>query len=91
MDDGFQVQPLGGDQRKALREIEAHLVAEDRDGPRAGTVGFAGALVEDAAQKVMIGLHVGSLSGAHSISSGRPAPLPCQTFPRKVRANPEEL
>jgi hypothetical protein len=29
MDDGFQMQTLGGDQRKARRKIEAHLVAEN--------------------------------------------------------------
>src|SRR5690606_14528434 len=35
VDDRLAMQLLGCDQRKALREIEAHLVAEDR--PRAGS------------------------------------------------------
>ena len=45
---------------KALRQVETHLVAEDgkRAGP--GPVVLADALVEDSADKVVIGLHGGS-------------------------------
>ena len=38
VDDRFQVQLLGGEQRKALGKIEAHLMAEDREGADAGAV-----------------------------------------------------
>src|SRR5690606_36984496 len=56
-DDRAQVQLLGGEQRKALRKIEAHLVAEDRAGADAGAVLLLDALVEDQLEQVEIGLH----------------------------------
>ena len=57
MDDGFQMQLLGRDQRKALPEIEAHLVAEDGFRARARPVGLGHALGEDAAEEVLILAH----------------------------------
>ena len=57
MDDGLQMQPLGGHEREALRQVEAHLVSENRDGAGSGPVGFPDALVEHATEKVVIGLH----------------------------------
>ena len=55
--DRFEMQLLGRDQRKALREIEAHLPAEDgeRSGPRAVALGDA--VFEDVAEKIEIGAH----------------------------------
>ena len=51
------VDLLGGDQREALTEVEAHLVAEDRPGPGAGAVALLRALVEDPVEEVEVGLH----------------------------------
>src|SRR6056297_1225769 len=51
------MQLLGRDQRKAIGQIEAHLMAEDRERARAGPVTFLVALVENAAQKRVILLH----------------------------------
>ena len=48
VDDRFEVQLLRRDQRKAVSEIESHLVAEDRLRARAGPVGLFDTLVEDA-------------------------------------------
>jgi hypothetical protein len=44
VDDRFQVQLLGRDQRKALGEVEAHLVAEHRERAGAGAVVLADAV-----------------------------------------------
>ena len=49
VDDAFQVQLLGGEQGKTLFEIKTHLMSEDRQGPRAGSVGFASAVFENEA------------------------------------------
>ena len=57
MDNRFQMQFLGGDKRKSLGQIKPHLVAEHRQGARTGAVGLACALIQDAAQKIMIGKH----------------------------------
>jgi hypothetical protein len=58
VNDGFQVQPLGSDERKSFREVEAHLVAEDGQGARAGAIGLGVALVEDAPEEVVVFLHL---------------------------------
>jgi hypothetical protein len=57
VDDGFQVQFLGGDKRKPLGQIKPHLMPEHRQSAGTGAVGLAGALVQNAAQKIMIGKH----------------------------------
>ena len=51
------MQLLGGEQREALGEVEAHLVAEHRERADAGPVLLLDALVEDAAEEIEIGLH----------------------------------
>ena len=38
LDNGFEMQFLGGDQGKTRAQIEAHLIAEDRAGAGAGAV-----------------------------------------------------
>ena len=48
VDDRLQVQLLGGEQREAVGEIEAHLIAEHRQRAGAGAV----ALFRAAAQNV---------------------------------------
>lgn len=57
MNDRFQVQLLGGDQREAFLQIEAHLVAEYRTGAGAGAVGFFGAMLLDMAHEVEVLAH----------------------------------
>ncbi len=52
MDDGLQVHLLGGHQRKAFLQIEAHLVAEHGQGAGAGAVGFMGAVLFHMAHEV---------------------------------------
>ena len=49
MDNRAQVQLFGGQQRKALTQIEAHLITEHRARACAGTVGFVGAVFENVA------------------------------------------
>ena len=55
--DRAQMQLLGGEQREALGEVEAHLVAEHGERAGAGPVLLRDALVEDPAEEVEIGLH----------------------------------
>ena len=45
---------LGGDQREAIIEVKAHLVAENALGTGAGAVGLEHAMAVDMAQKVFI-------------------------------------
>ena len=47
IDDGTQMQLLGGQQRKAIIKIEAHLVAKDASRACAGTVALLNALRQD--------------------------------------------
>jgi hypothetical protein len=55
--DRLQVQPLGGDERKAVRQIEAQLMAEDGQGSGSGPVGLRLTFIEDAREKLMVWLH----------------------------------
>ena len=57
VDDGAQVAFFGRHQREALRQIEAHLVAEHAGGAGAGAVGFFRSLVENMLHQVEIGAH----------------------------------
>ena len=47
VNDGLQVQLLGGDQRKSLPQVETHLIAERTQCPGAGTVELSGSTGED--------------------------------------------
>src|SRR5690606_18114298 len=62
MDDRSDMQLLRRDERKALREIETHLVAEHAERAGAGAVGLARAVVSDTAEKVEILLHAFGLA-----------------------------
>jgi hypothetical protein len=53
-DDGLEVHLLGGHQRKALFQVEPHLVAEHARGARAGPVRLVYALREHVAHEVFI-------------------------------------
>ena len=48
------MQLLGGDERKTLRQVEAHLVAEQAAGTGAGAVGLRCALLEYQPQEVLV-------------------------------------
>src|SRR5699024_3704294 len=60
-DDGAKVQALGGEDGEAVGEVEAHLVAEDRQRAGAGAVVLAHALGADPLEEVEVGLHGSSL------------------------------
>jgi hypothetical protein len=60
--DRLRVQLLGGDQRKAVGEIEAHLMAEHRERAGTGAVALLHALFQDAFHQVEILAH-GRLKG----------------------------
>ena len=55
--DRLDVEPLGRDEREAVREIEAKLAAEQRTHAGAGAVLLDRAVVERLAHKVEIGAH----------------------------------
>jgi len=52
MDDRLQVHLLGGHQREAVLQVEAHLVAEHGARAGASAVGFDRAMVADMAHQV---------------------------------------
>ncbi len=52
VDDGLEVQLLGGEAGEAVVQAEAHLMAEDAQSPRARTVFLVYTLVEDALEEV---------------------------------------
>jgi hypothetical protein len=57
MDDRFPMQLFGGDERKAVREGKAHLIAEDRARSGPGAVGLDLAIAENFGEKIKISLH----------------------------------
>src|SRR5437899_2601586 len=65
VDDRLQVQLLGGEQREAVLEREAHLAAEHRERAGPGAVRLAGAALEQLLQQVEIlllaGIHIAML------------------------------
>ena len=62
VDDGFQVDFLGGQQRKSILEVEPHLVAEQAGGPGSGAVAFEDAFRFDFAEEVEVLLHTFKVS-----------------------------
>lgn len=57
MDDGAQMQFLGGQTGKALGQVEPHLVAENRDRPGPGPVLLPYPRVAHAAHQVQVLAH----------------------------------
>jgi hypothetical protein len=57
VDHGLQVHFLGGHERKALPQVEAHLVPEHGERAGAGAVGLAGAVLAHMAQQRVVLLH----------------------------------
>src|SRR5699024_12731341 len=49
-----EVAPLGGDQGKALRQVEADLAAEQAAGPGGGAVALGIAAFQDCAQRILV-------------------------------------
>ena len=62
MNDGFQMQLFGRHHRKAAREVEAHLPAENGAGAGAGAVGFVVPVFQNVAHQVVVLLHGRRLS-----------------------------
>src|SRR5438270_13604891 len=66
VDDRLQVQLLGGEQREAVLEREAHLAAEHRERASRGAVRLARAALEQLFQQVEIlllaGIHIEMLA-----------------------------
>src|SRR4051812_36077527 len=54
VDDGFEMQLLGRQQRKAVAQAEAHLAAEHRARAGAGAVGLERAALEQLLQQIEI-------------------------------------
>lgn len=57
VDDRFEVELFGGEQREAFREVEAGLGTEDGERAGAGAVGFEAAFFEDELKEIEIGAH----------------------------------
>jgi hypothetical protein len=55
--DRFDVQFFGRYQWEPLAEVETHLVTENADSARAGTIAFLAAVFKYVADKVMVLLH----------------------------------
>ena len=62
VDDGFQVQLLGRQQRKAGAQVEPHLIAEDALGAGAGAVALEHAFGPDVTEQVEVLLHERSVT-----------------------------
>ena len=54
IDDAFQMQLLGGDQRKAFIQVKTHLIAEDAFSACAGAIGLENAMFVHMAHEVFI-------------------------------------
>ena len=50
IDDRLEVQLLGGEERETLLQVEPHLMAEDTQGARAGTVSLLVTLCQYAVE-----------------------------------------
>ena len=70
-DDRAQVQPLGRDDREALGQVEAHLVAEHAAGAGAGAVGLVGTGGHDVVEQVEVLAHARSLHRRDPTPAGR--------------------
>jgi hypothetical protein len=57
MDHRGQVNFLGGKQRKAVLQVKTHLMAKQRQGPRARAVIFRNPALKNGLQQVKINFH----------------------------------
>ena len=65
------VDLLGGDQREAGGQVEAHLVAEDGAGAGAGPIALLDPLVEDPVEEIEVDLHGPELVDRHRSADHR--------------------
>src|SRR5690606_26943733 len=79
VDDRAQVQLLGGDQREALAQVEAHLPAEHAAGAGAGAVRLVGAVLQHVGQQFQVLLHALPPS---AVGAGRSTGAPCERHSR---------
>jgi hypothetical protein len=64
--DGFERQLLGGQHRESGGQIEAHLMAEDRQGAGAGAVVFFHAVGKNTFEQIVILIHRVTLSASET-------------------------
>jgi hypothetical protein len=57
VDDGLEMQLLGGQHGEAGRQVESHLVAEDAERAGPGPVGLGPSLLEDVVHQVAVLAH----------------------------------
>jgi len=57
VDDRLQVQPFRGDDRKAVGEVESHLMPEDRTRARARAIAAVAASLQNVTEEVVILVH----------------------------------
>ena len=63
MDDRFNVQLLGGDERKALDEVESHLLAEKAERSGAGAIALACSGLANQREEIKILAQIKTLPG----------------------------
>ena len=61
MENAAQVQLLGGQQGKSLRQIEAHLVSEGADRARARTIVLSNAVIQNVLEIIEVLAHRGMM------------------------------
>jgi hypothetical protein len=59
MDDGFQMNPLAGEERETLAQIETELTAEEAERARARAVTLENAMLADLVEEFEVRLHGG--------------------------------
>jgi len=92
VNNGFEVQLLRGDERKARSQIEAHLMAENAACARARAVGLRHARVAHKAHEVEILLHWPVLRFAlPSLARWPPAPPPRRNGRNALSTQPDGL
>ena len=57
MDDAFEVQLFGSYQRKAILQVEPHLVTKAAERAGAGTILFLNAILQDMPKEIKVLLH----------------------------------
>src|SRR6185437_10809168 len=90
VDDRLQMQLLGGQQREAVAEIEAHLMAEHGQSAGAGAVALLDAVIENPLHQFEVLAHGGPHSDSGPTWGSLPRPAtptqPLSTPPRPLTA-----
>ena len=74
MDHRPEMQLLGGEQRKAFGQVDAHLVPEDAPGSGPGAVALLDAVFQNVAEQIQVDLHGSDGSRAIQSHCSRPEP-----------------